>query len=460
MKSTFGGLGRIACVVALSGGALGLTGCGEDGTDVLPGAETVCPGLACASTGLAEGNASISGVAAIDGFFGSVVKFQSVADNVSGSLAADLADIQAGFGITDADLTASGSLGAAIKGKLDASLEGGLQVVAEPARCAVDARLTVDAQAQCEVEAGCTAMATPGSVEVECQGSCEADASVMATCTGGATLTCSASAPSVVCNGQCNGTCTLAADAAATCTGACAGTCNGTCSGECSAEDAEGNCVGTCSGTCTGSCDAECTLEATLTAECDGTCSGECTYEPGEAGCEASATARCEAEASATVMCSGKCDGEVVPPMVSATCDASAACQAQARADASLDVQCTPPSVRIDYTFKADVDASVRADLAFGINRLRAKLPSLLVSLRKGSLVLEAGASLVADASAVIPGVATTLISGDADFVAVYKLGACVPSELEAVGAVIANASGELTAQTQAAASVQQQIGG
>ncbi len=449
-------LARTVGLLSLCMGALAVSGCGENGT---PGVGDVCPGLECSENGIAEGNASISGYGAIDGFFGSVVKFKDVAGSVSGSLKADLDDIQAGFGISDTDLSTNGSLGAAVKAKLDVGLEGGIKIVAEPAKCAVDARVTVEAQASCEVEAGCDAKVEPGMVMVECKGSCEAEASAMASCEGDLKASCSVKAPSFACTGQCNGTCTLKGAAAAKCEGSCSGKCNGTCEGECSAKDASGKCTGTCSGTCKGSCDADCTLDANLTAECDGTCSGECTYEPGAAGCDAMATVKCEASASASVMCSGKCDGEVVPPKASVDCDASASCQASAKADASLDVQCTPPSVDIKYAFKANVDAKIKADLEFGLNRLRAKLPSILVSLRKGDLVLKAGANLVADAEGAVEGTIDGIAKGDLDFVAAYRITTCVPSQLKAVGGVITSASGDLTAQVEAAGSIKSELG-
>src|SRR6188768_3638794 len=56
-------------------------------------------GLVCSEKGVAEGNASISGVANIDAFFSSVVNFNAKANLVSGNINAELAKIKASLGL-------------------------------------------------------------------------------------------------------------------------------------------------------------------------------------------------------------------------------------------------------------------------------------------------------------------------------------------------------------------------
>lgn len=409
-------------------------------------------GLECPSKGIVDGNASISGYAGIDNFFGSVVKFQTVSATVASSIEADIKDIQAGFRVTPAELAAAGNGGinAAIKAKITAAVDGAITVRAEPARCEVDAKASFEAKARCEASANCQVMATPPTVNVECSGSCEAEASVMASCTGGAQISCTVRDPSFMCTGQCSGECTVSGQAAASCSG----TCNGMCQGTCSTGDAN-NCAGTCNGTCMGSC----TLNANVTAMCNGSCSGECTYTPPSAKCEANATVRCTAQANASVMCQGRCDGEVTPPMVNADCKAEASCEASAKADASLSVQCTPPSVDVDFKLKAGASATVVADVRAGLNTLRAKLPSLLTSLKKSELVVKAGASLTADAEDAVMATVSALGNADLDFVAKTRVAVCVPREVPRVGEVITKASANLNAQISAAASLRSNLG-
>src|SRR5689334_9527213 len=50
--------------------------------------------LECPSRGIAEGNASISGVASVDAFFQSVLDYQLKADNVSSAIEAQLSAIR------------------------------------------------------------------------------------------------------------------------------------------------------------------------------------------------------------------------------------------------------------------------------------------------------------------------------------------------------------------------------
>ena len=448
-------LGRVLSVAIIGISALGMGSCeGEDGNGdggVIDRIRDQC-NLNCPDKGIVEGNASISGFAAIDEFFASVVKFRTVSSSVAASIQSEIGQIQAGFRITPAQLqAANGDINAAIRAKVTAALDGAVVVRAEAARCDIDAKASFEAKARCEASAGCQVMATPPMVSVECAGSCEAEASVMASCSAGAMISCTVRDPSFVCAGQCSGECTVDLMAAAQCNG----TCNGMCQGTCSAMGANGQCAGTCSGMCTG----KCTLDADVTASCNGSCSGECTYTPPSAMCTANATVRCEAQGSASVMCSGRCDGQVTPPMVNAQCQAEATCEASAKADASLTVQCKPPSVEIDYRFRANADAAIVADVRSGLNTLKSHWPSLSASLKKGNLVIKAGTSLTADAQDAVMATVSALSSADVDAVAKFRIATCVPPQVPRVGEVISTASAELNKQITGVASLRTAVG-
>jgi hypothetical protein len=457
-------LGRLlSLAVAVS--ALAMGSCEDEGGDgdggLLDKVGEQC-GLKCPAKGIVDGNASISGYAAIDEFFASVVKFQTVSASVSAGIEAEIAHIQAGFRVTPAELSAAGgNLNTAIKAKVTAAVDGSVVLKAEPARCDIDAKASFEAKARCQASAGCEAKVTPPMVNVECSGSCEAEASVMASCTGGAMITCTVNDPSLTCTGQCSGECTVDAMVAAQCSGSCRGTCSAGCSatGDANGDGvvAAGECVGSCSGMCTGSC----SLAGDVNAMCNGKCSGECTYTPPSAMCSANATVRCQAAANASVMCQGRCDGEVTPPMVDANCKAEASCEASAKADASLSVQCKPPSVDIAFRLKAGANATVVADVRNGLNTLKARWPGLSASLKKGQLVVRAGTSLTNDAQDAVMATVNALGGGDAtvDAVAKFRIATCVPPQVPRVGEVITKASTRLNAQVAAVGELRTAVG-
>lgn len=150
----------------------------------------------CQGGGILDGNASVSGVASVDTFFGSVINFGVKAEGVSGAINAELDAIRADFGIAaDADLAAG------IQAQVQANVQGSLKVEAEPARCSADVSATLEAQARCDAEF------TPGSAMVECHGSCEVDASAEVSCDASATLECTIIPPGGSCEGSCSGTC-------------------------------------------------------------------------------------------------------------------------------------------------------------------------------------------------------------------------------------------------------------
>lgn len=84
----------------------------------------------CELGGVAEGRASISGIASVDSFFAAVINFQTKANVVSNGITAELNAIRGDFGI-DADA----DIGAEIQAQAGLFVEGELGIVAEPARC-------------------------------------------------------------------------------------------------------------------------------------------------------------------------------------------------------------------------------------------------------------------------------------------------------------------------------------
>jgi hypothetical protein len=427
-------LGRFLGLGALTFALLGAASCGEgdgSGGGLLGGLAEQC-GFKCASAGIVEGNASISGLPSVDGFFQSVVNFRGVANTVAADIKAELDGIQAAFGISPDELKKAGSLSAAVKAKIGVMAK--LTVKAQPPKCEIDAKLTLEAQAKCEVQAKCDVK--PGELAVQCMGTCEVDVNASGGCDGSAELTCEVSAPEFACKGECSGTCSVTGELAAKCSGKCDGTCS-------VALDEAGNCNGACSGSCA------LTGEAAL--NCDGKCNGSCTYKPGTAKCDANAQVHCDFKASAKAECKGKCTGEFEPPKVD--CDASASCEASAKADAKFQAKCTPPSVDIRLNVMAT------AQLDFAIADLRVRLPRLLAALKKAKLVVTAGEELVADGSAAVDAAAKALGEAEVKLDVQYRLLSCVPAQLAASAEAIQASSKELGAQVSAAGELTTMLG-
>ena len=432
---------------AVLGAGLVLGGCGDDGlTDLIPDAGLPIPDVVkeaakqcgidvdCEGGGIAEGNASISGVASVDAFFASVLKFQAKADSVASGIDAEVAAIRADFGI-DADA----NLETALKAQIEANVEGSLRVEAEPARCQVDAQATVEATARCE------GMVSPGSASVRCEGSCEVEASADVSCSAEAQLKCTFTAPAVECMGECRGSCEVTGQAALSCDGVC----RGECSAGCEVMNAQGECQGKCAGECMGSCETE----LGIAASCSGTCRGECVVTEPEGGCEGAVSASCEATGSAMVDCQGRCEGNFEPP------EASVECEASAKAEASLNVECTPPRVVIDYELKAVAGAELEAQARFqaAVSNLEVRLPALLASIEKGSVVADAGLDLTSDATGAVRGALSDL-SADGNLRVQFGL-VCAVQELGAVQTAIADSSSALTGSLGVAAEIKAGLG-
>ncbi|HLT38281.1 MAG TPA: hypothetical protein VK034_18475 [Enhygromyxa sp.] len=426
----------------LSGFAITAPGCGPDNP-----INQVCD-LSCPAEGIADGNASISGIVSVDAFFGAVLEVRNAALNVSGTVRAELEGMAASLGIEGyADMTLD-QLGAAIVGQLELQfqvLEGGLTIEYEPPKCQASVEVAIEAAAECDVEAD------PGSIEAKCMGSCEVSAEVAADCQAMGTLECTGTAPNFECSGSCRGDCQL--QVAATCEG----TCNGRCEGECSActggscqTDGQ-NVITNCTGSCSAACEGTCKLEAGGT--CDGSCEGECTYDPGGASCEAGATAKCDVSAMADARCQGKCEGKVEPP------DVSAECQASVDAKANASVECTPPSLSVRYQFGGTVDAIAQAQFRAWLEGFKVRFAVLLAANAKLEFVGEAAAGLVTAANGAVRGAVETIASGDLDIAASIGIG-CALDELDAVGTALGEAQGAITSSLDATLSITTAVGG
>ncbi len=405
-----------------------------EGTDALCAAD-------CADEGVADGNASITGSVAIDSFFGSVINFKTVALGVTADIQAELDGIQGAFGLSNADVTKAGNLGAAVKAKLAGEFAAKLTVKAQPAKCVIDAKIAASVTAECQAQAKCDV--DPGNASFECMGKCTVEANVEGKCDAEADVVCKVSAPDFMCMGSCEGTCTAQLMAAATCSGNCVGTCSGTCEGD---TDQSAMCNGNCMGMCTGRC--EVTGNAAL--ECKGSCNGSCTYKPGMASCDARAKVECELKADAKAECTGRCEGEFNPPK--ADCEASASCEASAKAEAKFQAKCTPPSVDVKFTTTATGTAKAQFD--FAMAELKVRLPRLQAAMAKARLALDAGAELGNDGADAISGTVKAL--GDSDVKASVKVRilTCAPKQLSASADVVADASEDLTARIKAGSEV------
>jgi len=418
--------------------ALAACGTDENGNPVNPVAALCgfsCPGDTVDGSkvaGVAEGNASITGVAQVDAFFSAVIGFETAATDVSAGIQEQLDAIAADFEI-------QGDLAAGLKTQFDANLMAGISVDYQPARCAVDAQATIEASAQCDVEA------SAGMVAVECQGSCDAEVSANVACDASAEVYCTFTAPEVACMGECQGSCDVMLEAAAACDGVCKGSCDGECSGYVKNASGELECNGSCSGMCTGSCEAK----LAAAAECKGTCRGECSYTPPMGNCEGAVKAECRAMADAKIMCQGRCEGEVEPPMVSAECKAAA------KAQASVNVECTPPRLAVNYGFKADASAKFKAALTTLID---VRLPALLKAAGKAKLVANAGEGLSVAASGAVQGAVDTL-KGEFDLKVAYNLTTCVPPQLGSAKSIITSSTGTLTDKLNATKKVTAMLG-
>jgi hypothetical protein len=384
--------------------------------------------LECPAEGVIDGNASITGIAQIDAFFGAVVDVNAAALSISGSLRSELDGIALSVGLAPG---ASGAeISAAVEAKLSLAVDGGIKIAFQPPRCEASVEVAVAAAAECDVTV------EPGSATVECSGGCEVEGGVMASCEADATLKCTGSAPDFNCMGSCEGSCELEVAAS------CEGTCRGMCSGNCSVRDSMGNCAGECDADCQGTC------ELSAGGTCGGSCTGSCTYTPPEgASCEADASAKCEATAGGSVECDAKCEGEVTPPEVSAECEASV----EAKADASI--ECFPPSLEVTWQWSAAYEGDLDAQASFKawLEGFKGHISVMLAAKTKADILVNSLGNLGTAATGAVQASFETLIDGD--FSATIKV-PCAIEQLPVAVTLITDASASLSANASASAEV------
>jgi hypothetical protein len=136
-----------------------------------------------------------------------------------------------------------------------------------------------------------------------------------------------------------------------------------------------------------------------------------------------------------------------------------AECSAQVEAKAKAEVVCTPPSLSVDFQFNADLSADAQAEFKAWLEGFKGRFAAMIAVRAKAGIVLEATADLVAAASGAVKGSLETALDGDVDIKATIGLG-CAIGELEAVGTVLGEASGELEASVSAFASISGAVGG
>lgn len=381
----------------------------------------------CEAGGVAEGNASISGIAEIDSFFAAVIEFNKATARISGKLNASLDAIAVSVGLDPG--SAGADVAAAVDAKIKAAVSGGIEVKAQPAKCEVSAEAVLEASAQCDAEV------KPGSAKVECSGSCEVEASADASCSGDAQLVCKGTAPSLSCEGSCSGSCQLEVAAS------CEGTCRGDCSAECSVKDASGKCAGKCEGTCKGEC------QMSAGGSCSGKCEGECEYTPPSGSCEADAKVECKASANASVECEGRCDGEVTPPEVKAECEANV------QAQASVSMECTPPSLEVVWNWSADLEGDVDAQAEFKawLQGFKGEISAMLAAQAEANAVIDAGVGLAAAAEGAINGAASAVGEGN---VRAFIGAKCAIVELPNAAASVETGVNELKGSVEGAVEV------
>ncbi|HEY8375973.1 MAG TPA: hypothetical protein VIK91_05765 [Nannocystis sp.] len=383
--------------------------------------------LTCPVEGLAEGNASISGIASVDSFFGAVVAFDKAALAIKAGVDAELRGIAVSLEL-DPGASAADIRGA-LQAKLSAAIDGGIKVSYVAPRCTVDAQVAVDAAAKCDAEID------PGMATVACKGTCTVDASAQASCDASAKVICKGTAPQLQCSGTCTGTCELEGSLQ------CEGTCNGECDGTCSVTGPDGQCAGECMGQCHGTC------ELKAGGHCEGRCQGSCEYEAPNGECEAGAEVRCQAQADASASCNGTCDGEVVPPKARAECEASV------EAEAKLRAECTPPTVEIRWQWKAGfTDPQAQAEFKAWIEGFRGRYAALLAQTARAKLVLDAGKGL-GEAAVQLAGSIEGAFAGDDSVRTMIGIG-CAVEELKTVGALIQGASQAVSGSVTAAGEI------
>jgi hypothetical protein len=195
-------------------------------------------------------------------------------------------------------------------------------------------------------------------------------------------------------------------------------------------------------------CKGTCEAQLAASAKCEGTCRGECTAKPATAGCEGAVKAECRAMANATFKCEGQCNGDFEPPEVSAECKASA------KAQASVNVECTPPRLKVNYAFKASAKPEFKAALTA---LLDVRLPALLQATGKAKVVARAGEGLGTAATGAVKG-AVDKLRADTHLKVYYSL-KCALDQLPKANTVIQASSDDLTNKLNDSKKVTEMLG-
>jgi hypothetical protein len=397
-------------------------------------------GLTCSARGIAEGNATISGIASLDAFFSAVLDLGAASRRSDTAVRGELDGIAVSVGLTPG--AAAEEIRAAVEQRIDAAVDGGLRVTYAPPRCETSIQIAAAAAAECDGDGD----GEPGIVAVRCEGACNIDASAQAACSASGTLTCAGQAPGLQCAGTCTGTCDMTA---AACDGICRGECLG---GRCSVVDALGNCAGACDGECTG----ECSLSAG--GECSGACLGECAYTPSGATCDASVQARCEAMVGADVECRGGCVGEAVLPMIAPECAVAV------DAKAKTNTECTPPALEITWQWSAAVEGDAAAESAFRawVEGLRPRLARLVAASAKAELLADLALTLAASAEGAVTDHSYEIMARPAPTCDIRDAmgAACALAQLGDAITLVDEAGGRLAGSVNAAGEVLAAVGG
>ncbi len=436
-------------VLILIGSAGILTGgaC-EDVTEI---AEGVCG--PCGT--VANGDATITGMAELDGIFKAVGTLKMSTGSINADFDARVRAMAEGvFGI-DVSAMATADVVAAIKTEFSAQitgqLEGDIALKYQPPKCEANVNVAVQASAQCEakLDASCSAEVEcdPGKLSFECSGKCEGSCSAECTIPS---CTITVEPGQANCSGSCEGSCSATLDVAAKCEGKC----EGSCSGECSAyvENTEGEME--CSGSCSGECQGSCAVEGEAAAECSGSCSGECKIEGPEAEASCTGELGCSGECSGE--CSGGCEGEVKAPKcegkAECSADASAKCEAQASAQASASLECTPPSLELDFNLKAGVTAEAKAEFMAKIDKFKVEMVSIIQGMAKLRALVDADAAAelgidppTVTIKASVDGFVSALKAGDIEIEAAGLVLCAIPA-FEETASILVNLPGEMQA--------------
>jgi len=183
----------------------------------------------------------------------------------------------------------------------------------------------------------------------------------------------------------------------------CAGTCEGACEGNTQNGAATGKCEGMCKGTCSATAPS---------VKCEGSCQGSC-------------DAKCEAKAGATIKCDGKCDGDFEPlkcegGKLEGGCKADVKCDGNCDASVSAKAECTPPSISVQFTGAADVNAAGRIQATFEANLpLIFAFKARLEGMAKLTATITGNADVVVDIKAAcIPAVIASAVAAGEDVTA------------------------------------------